>query len=309
MFNQTTSAAKPINQARTYVYSLLIVCFALCISACNSASGSTSSTPTYESGTLVIMPLTVESIESGATTTATVSLSGSQGITSFNPVMVTVFSNESAIMSVSPESCSLYTSSNSCTITLTGESVGTATFSVIANGYVESTSESLTIPLFSCVPDGANACGCLFENDGSGLLWYADASQTGAWTDWCTQSLDINSNCSSNGESIVAFNSGYGHCGHADWHLPTMAASPTLGEAVAAAGGNWGTLGTYAGSNTGDAFAIWLSSNGFTSVNTSGLYWSSVSANSYYAFVVPFLDASVLSDQYINKNGVLLVRP
>ena len=134
-----------IKLARLCVRSLVVTCFALSIAACNGGSSSTTSISTIKSGTLTIMPLTITKIESGNTTTATVSLSSSQGIESSNPITVSVWSNESAIMSVSPQSCSLYTSSNSCSITLTGESAGTATFSVKANGYQESNSENLII--------------------------------------------------------------------------------------------------------------------------------------------------------------------
>ena len=152
------------------------------------------------------------------------------------------------------------------------------------------------------------ACGCLTENDSSGLTWYANASESGSWLNWCTPSLDPNSMCISTGESITVFNSGSGHCSHTDWHLPTMAANPTRGEAVSAVGGNWGTLGNYAGSNTGANFASWMTTNGFSGV-TNGLYWSSWYYGSGNAWGVS-MSIGRVGYSYTNvMNGVLLVRP
>lgn len=132
------------NKIQSYVHSLVLVCFALCLAACSGGSSSNSSV-SIKSGTLVIKPLMVKKVESGNTTTAIVSLLNSQGIESSNPITVSVWSNESAIMSVTPHDCGLYTSTNSCSITLTGKSVGVATFSIKAIGYPESSSESLVI--------------------------------------------------------------------------------------------------------------------------------------------------------------------
>jgi hypothetical protein len=142
--NKKLSQCYSIKKIRSCVHRLVVTCFALSVAACNGGS-SNDTQVVVKSGTLVIMPLLVKKIESGNTTTATVSLLSSQGIESSNPITVSVWSNESAIMSVTPQNCSLYTSTNSCSITLTGESAGTATFSIKANGYSESSSENLII--------------------------------------------------------------------------------------------------------------------------------------------------------------------
>ena len=150
------------------------------------------------------------------------------------------------------------------------------------------------------------ACGCLTENDSSGLTWYANASQTGTWTNWCSNAgTAVDTNCTVEGSSLTTFNTA-NHCGYTDWHLPTLTATS---GAVASAGGNWGTLGTYAGSNTGAAFATWMTTNGFTSVNSSGFYWSSVSSNRNDAWGVHFTSGNVGVDPNTITFGVLLVRP
>ena len=94
-------------------------------------------------GTLVISPLTESRITIGATTTATVTLSDSQGITT--PVEVNLTSSNTGIMSESPASCQLSSNSSSCLITLTGESAGSATFTASAESYASVTSSALAI--------------------------------------------------------------------------------------------------------------------------------------------------------------------
>lgn len=181
------------------------------------------------------------------------------------------------------------------------------------------TATVMVAPLFICINDPvtSNACGCLLENDGSGLTWYADGSQTGTWTNWCSHTGSAaDPNCSSNGSSLVAFN-GVNHCGYSDWHLPT-APDVVLGYYfVDQVGGNWGTLGTYAKNNgwiEGNAFNTWLNTtsdtNHFTNV-TNNLYWSSLfgydSSSGPLAWVVDMSTSTVL-ELGGAPGGVLLVR-
>ena len=117
---------------------LLVV--ALCIlSACdgNGSSGGSSS------GTLVVLPFTESVITVGHSTTAVVSLSNSSGITT--PITVNLASNNPGIISESPTSCNLTTESNYCTVTLTGESAGSGTFTASAVDYESSISGQLTV--------------------------------------------------------------------------------------------------------------------------------------------------------------------
>lgn len=68
--------------------------------------------------------------------------------------------------------------------------------------------------LFLCVADGSNACGCLIQNDGSGLVWYGSSLTN-----------DENGYIFA-GESneLSAFNQ-ENHCGYTDWRIPTLHSS------------------------------------------------------------------------------------
>ncbi len=71
-------------------------------------------------------------------------------------------------------------------------------------------------------PNDPKPCGCLNENDGKDLTWYADGHQSGKWINWCSGSgAESDPNCPSatsgtNGESLNAFNT-KNHCGYSDW--------------------------------------------------------------------------------------------
>lgn len=154
-----------------------------------------------------------------------------------------------------------------------------------ADGTTQDYTVTVTVPntLFSCITDGLNSCGCLLENDGSGLIWYADGNNWGSWSDWCSSSgpaADVR--CHSEGMQLVEFNKA-GHCGFQDWHLPR---TPNVSDQplyVYEAGGEWGSLAIYAqgnGWNTSNPFSLWLNiiskPNHFYNV-LSPYYWSSKS--------------------------------
>jgi hypothetical protein len=267
---------------------------------------------------LLITPLLESSsIESNGATYALISRSGSLA----NPVTVSL-SSSSSVMSVAESTLVLSSGESAAYVNLLGVSVGSATLSATATGYTES-QQSFSItsaPLFSCVADISGStptlCGCLNENDGSGLTWYADASQTGAWTAWCTESStasSYDSNCTGgDGSSLNTFNV-VNHCGYTDWHLPTLVATS---GAVASAGGQWGTIGTYASANgysgggsTGNTFPVFLNTYGFNNVNTGILYWSSVYDGTSNAYGVSMGVGYVHYFSDDDANGVLLVRP
>ena len=160
--------------------------------------------------------------------------------------------------------------------------------------------------LFTCVADGTNQCGCLTENDGSGLMWYADGSVSGKWNDWCSTT---NSNCTVTGAKLAAFNAA-NHCGYNDWHLPSVT-NPSDNSYISQVGGEWGTLATYAKNNgfkNGQPLQTWLNNNQFKGVQ-SGTYWSSFSYNTNYVWDVVMYKERVSYD-YTGPTiwGVLLVR-
>lgn len=245
----------------------------------------------------------------GGIITADINLDSSSGVSNLAPMVVSGNVNVISVVLTDP-SCTLSTSSPTCQVTITGTGVGSTTFTASSGSMYTATSSAITIPTFSCIADGSTACGCLHENDGSGLTWYADASKSGSWTDWCTKSQDTNGNCNSNGESITAFNSGDGHCGYTDWHLPSTV---DVSGQVAAAGGQWGTLGTFAsfesgGAGIGSNFQSWLTAQGFTGVYSDGAYWSSISMNTNSAYYVNFSDGTITSNFQFLPGNILLVR-
>ncbi len=145
-----------------------------------------------------------------------------------------------------------------------------------ADGSTKNYTVTVLAPMFVCINDPVtdNACGCLLQNDGSGLIWYASGAQQGLWTDWCSPSLD--GRCNSTGSSLIEFNS-KNHCGYNDWQLPT--ATKFNVAYVDQIGGQWGSLGTYAKNNgwvQNGNFATWLTVgvgvNHFTDV-TDGHYF------------------------------------
>lgn len=282
-----------------------------------SASASSYTTITSESLTVLDQPpvlsiaplLESTTIESNGASYALISRSGNLS----NSVTIAVQSSNSA-MSVNPESITLSANESSQYVRLTGvTTVNSVTLSAIANQYTESQVRyTITAaPLFSCVADisnpaSPNLCGCLNENDESGLTWYADRSQTGTWKSWCTPTQDPGNLCTANGSSISTFNN-LSHCGYSDWHLPSTNGG---GGAVNAIGGNWGTIGTYA---VDHRYAIsnnlndWLNTNGFTG-EPNGFYWSSVSRNSTEVWIVNMSNGNVLYGSESSSFGVMLVR-
>ena len=174
-----------------------------------------------------------------------------------------------------------------------------------ANGAVSIYTVTVT-SLFSCVADGSNQCGCLTQNDNSNLMWYADGSMNGKWSDWCSTT---NGNCVVTGSKLASFNAA-NHCGHNDWHLPSVI-NPTDNSYISQAGGEWGTLATYAKNNgfkNGQPFYIWLKNNQFKGIQSS-TYWSSLSYNTNYVWDVVMYKERVSYD-YTGPTiwGVLLVR-
>lgn len=141
------------------------------------------------------------------------------------------------------------------------------------NNAVASTNQS---KLFTCLADGANQCGCLQQNDGSGLIWY-NAGLTNNKNGYFFHDA-VN--------AIKQFNT-EDHCGYKDWRIPTFAARDNQTLAAQSYQGHFADdaqvysdtdlakLGNYAlknGYKGRNNFIAWLNSNGFSLVN--GGYWA-----------------------------------
>ncbi len=127
------------------------------------------------------------SILSNGATYVLISRSGSLS----NPVTIALQSNNPS-MSVDKTSVTLSVDEDHTYVKLNGVTIGSAELTATASGYIESSVgfRIESAPLFSCVADISNSasptlCGCLKENDGSGLTWYRDGSQIGVLVqDW-----------------------------------------------------------------------------------------------------------------------------
>ena len=136
----------------TLIKGIVILCLALTISACGGGGTSSSSGPNNNDAytyTLNISSLAESSIVVGESTTASVTLSASPETTT--PVVVNITSSDNTILGATPVSCSLTTAANNCTITLTGKSIGNASFSAVVTGYTSVQSASLRVKLIPSV--------------------------------------------------------------------------------------------------------------------------------------------------------------
>lgn len=150
MFNLRNQITGSMN-LKVHVPVLILGCFAtLGLNGCDSGStgsaGSGGDSPSVkkviiESEALSINSMGETRLFESKSTQATIAL---KGVIMTN-VDVSILSNESSVLNVSPNSCTLNTDNRTCSITLIGESLGTADFSIKANGYPEVTSESYIV--------------------------------------------------------------------------------------------------------------------------------------------------------------------
>ncbi len=124
---------------------------------------------------------------------------------------------------------------------------------------------------FSCKADGGNACGCLIQNDGSGLIWYNQQIR-GSWSNWC-----IGDHCTKSGNNELSKFNLTKHCGLNNWQLPDIGNVAHSGERVDSSlmGGTLGALGMYAEQNGYAAnFNTWLNQVGFSvAENIFARFW------------------------------------
>lgn len=122
----------------TSLYNLFIIAICTILFACNNGAV-TSNNDNFK---LTISPLVKSSIIIGESTTATIKLNSNSSI--LTPILVPITNNAEHIINVSPTNCELTTKNSICVVTLTGLSVGNATFSV-GTGKQSQTSESLEV--------------------------------------------------------------------------------------------------------------------------------------------------------------------
>ncbi len=102
---------------------------------------------------------------------ATISLSHSTNVTDNQPV--TISSQDSSVLTVSPTTCQLSTAHPSCTVTLTGANIGSTTINAAAPTYVTATSAVITVARYSALNYSA-------ATQGSSTLLTGIRSITGA---------------------------------------------------------------------------------------------------------------------------------
>ncbi len=155
----------------------------LSLTACDSSSGNDDSF-----GHLTIQT-TTNSLAVDGTSSATISLSGSNNA-SDQAVFVT--SQDGGVLTVDPAACSLSTAHSSCTVTLTGVSIGITTISATSANYATVSSENLTVAQYSTLNYSAAVLGSSNELTGirgvsndspnvyiSGIYEAASASKVG----------------------------------------------------------------------------------------------------------------------------------
>lgn len=174
-----------------------------------------------------------------------------------------------------------------------------------ANGTILTYTVTVSAPLFACVADGSNPCGCLTQNDGSitPLVWYGSSLTNNGHGYKFAQIPSVLSDFNSNN-----------HCGYTDWRIPTLDTTDNEAHFF----GNplidkdFGKLGSYAianGYKTQSDLATWLNSKGFNL--TPGPYWSSnvyTPSPNGLAWLVNMPNGYVKFDQQTPNNLLLAVR-
>ncbi len=152
----------------------LIIFFSV-LTACNNGSSSTTANPNVEQ--LVISSPTKSNINIDESENFTISISNRP---SNESVTVIINSNNSSVITVSPNYCILSIAESSCITTVTGVSSGSATFSASAVGIESVNSESITVIPNTGILFG-NMGGLVFNNNtilpGSSALSVIDDSQ------------------------------------------------------------------------------------------------------------------------------------
>lgn len=189
-----------------------------------------------------------------------------------------IVNNEVTWKSSNPSVATINSDGKATVVATSGQTEITASYNNLTSLAAKLTvsSSQPSVP-FSCIQDPVtgNHCGCLSQNDGSGLIWYADGRTVGKWVDWAGDSNELSKFNKAN------------HCGYSDWHLPSIFSTTQKEFRLNAesASGNWGSLVNYAVTKGWDrsknTLATWLNQNKFVGIE-NGFYWASLKENSVY---------------------------
>ncbi|MCC2625367.1 MAG: hypothetical protein K0R14_1240 [Burkholderiales bacterium] len=227
----------------------------------------------------------------------TIALSSAKDITSFSIDGINGVINEHNIIVTFPledlpkEAVAKFTQSIGANVSVngvsqtSGQTVNNYTTPVVytvtaADGSTAQYTVTVKLKLFLCMADGANACGCLKQNDGSGLIWYR--GDIGLYTFY------------NQAKALAAFNSGNGHCGYTDWRIPALVTTDNqghfLGDPEVNNSSEFGKLGNLAIANgyvRKTNLTAWLNAEGFSLQDGWGCnqtggchYWSSTDSPS-----------------------------
>ncbi|RTK99833.1 MAG: hypothetical protein EKK57_08645 [Proteobacteria bacterium] len=173
------------------------------LASCNNGVCNTSSV-----GVLQVSKPVKELLYTGESTTATVSLVGSSGVST--PVLVTVTSENPNDMTVTPYSCSLTSAVNSCQVTLTALKAGEVKISASADGYAPVTSKIAVVI--------KNMFAYIINDSNDALIGLGTPPSDGGYTQCNVGVNGIESaSCTTNTSSIfsqpsaIAFNKGYAY--------------------------------------------------------------------------------------------------
>lgn len=189
-----------------------------------------------------------------------------------------VVKNEITWKSSNPSVATINSEGKANAVATSGQTEITASYSnLTSSAAILTVSSSQSSIPFACIVDPVtgNPCGCLSQNDGSGLIWYADGRTVGKWLNWAEGGYDLSQFNRAN------------HCGYSDWHLPSVFSTRQKEFRLNAesASGDWGSLVNYAVTKGWDrsknTLATWLNQNKFIGIE-SGFYWASLKENSIY---------------------------
>lgn len=216
-----------------------------------------------------------------------------------------VVKNEVTWKSSNPSVATINSEGEATAVATSGQTEITASYNNLTSSAAKLTvSLSPSSTPFSCIKDPMTDkdCGCLSQNDGSGLIWYADGRTVGKWLNWAD-----------GGYELSQFNR-ENHCGYSDWHLPSIFSTTQKGFRLNAesASGNWGSLVNYAVTKgwdrKKDTLATWLNQNKFVGIE-SGFYWASLKENSVYIWGVDMFMGVTNQAVYTYPYGhIILVR-